>query len=120
MPKRKLLKEKSTKFSFSKRSSRQAKEYMRLNEDIKTMRNMLTHYEQTIADKERSEKNLNKALDHLYNKTLVYRRYFEWRLVHIEKRRQQYSFLLAKRFHDDKIKRVRHEILIELLLFLVC
>ena len=85
----------------------QAKEYIRLNQDIKTMREMLTHYEQTIDEKDRTEKSLNKALDHLYNKTLMYRHYYELRLIHIEQRRQQYSFSLAKRFHDEKIKRVK-------------
>jgi hypothetical protein len=88
-------------FSFS-----QAKEYIRLNQDIKTMREMLTHYEHTIDQKDQTEKNLNKALDLLYNKTIAYRRYYEWRIIHIERRRQQYSLILAKRFYEDKMKRV--------------
>lgn len=87
-------------------SSSQAKEYIRLNQDIKTMREMLTHYEHTIDQKDQTEKNLNKALDLLYNKTIAYRRYYEWRIVHIERRRQQYALSLAKRFYEDKMKRV--------------
>ncbi|CAF1334199.1 unnamed protein product [Adineta steineri] len=83
----------------------QAKEYIRLNQDIKTMREMLTHYEHTIDQKDQTEKNLNKALDLLYNKTVAYRRYYEWRIVHIEKQRQQYALTLAKRFYEDKMKR---------------
>jgi hypothetical protein len=70
------------------------------------MREMLTHYEQTIDEKDQVEKNLNKALDLLYNKTITYRRYYEWRLIHIEQQRQQYALTLAKRFYEDKIKRV--------------
>ena len=70
------------------------------------MREMLTHYEYTIDQKDQTEKNLNKALDLLYNKTIAYRRYYEWRIVHIERRRQQYSLMLAKRFYEDKMKRV--------------
>ena len=70
------------------------------------MREMLTHYEQTIDQKDQTEKNLNKALDLLYNKTIAYRRYYEWRIVHIERQRQQYSLTLAKRFYEDKMKRV--------------
>ncbi|CAF0871316.1 unnamed protein product, partial [Adineta ricciae] len=54
----------------------QAKEYVRLNQDIKTMREMLTQYEQTIDQKDQTEKNLNKALDLLYQKTIAYRRYY--------------------------------------------
>jgi len=84
----------------------QAKEYIRLNQDIKTMREMLTHYEHTIDQKDQTEKNLNKALDLLYNKTIAYRRYYEWRIIHIERQRQQYSLTLAKRFYEDKMKRV--------------
>lgn len=84
----------------------QAKDYVRLNQDIKTMREMLTHYEQTIDQKDRTEKNLTRALDLLYQKSTASRHYYEWRLVHIEQRRQQYSFALAKRFYEDKIKRV--------------
>ena len=84
----------------------QAKEYVRLNQDIKTMREMLTHYEQTIDQKDRTEKNLTRALDLLYQKSTASRHYYEWRLVHSEQRRQQYSFALAKRFYEDKIKRV--------------
>ena len=84
----------------------EAKEYVRLNQDIQTMREMLTHYEQTIDQKDQTEKNLNKALDLLYNKTIAYRRYYEWRIAHIERRRQQYSLTLAKRFYEDKMKRV--------------
>ncbi|CAF2140971.1 unnamed protein product [Rotaria magnacalcarata] len=83
----------------------QAKEYVRLNQDIKTMREMLIHYENKIDQKDQSEKNLNKALDLLYNKTVAYRRYYEWRIIHIERRRQQYALMLAKRFYEDKMKR---------------
>lgn len=68
---------------------------------------MLTHYEQTIDQKDRTEKNLTRALDLLHQKSTASRHYYEWRLVHIEQRRQQYSFSLAKRFYEDKIKRVR-------------
>ncbi len=67
---------------------------------------MLTHYEHTIDQKDQTEKNLNKALDLLCNKTIAYRRYYEWRIIHIERRRQQYSLMLAKRFYEDKMKRV--------------
>ena len=70
------------------------------------MREMLTHYEHTIDQKDQTEKNLNKALDLLYNKTIAYRRYYEWRIAHIERRRQQYSLAMAKRFYEDKMKRV--------------
>jgi hypothetical protein len=84
----------------------QAKEYIRLNQDIKTMREMLTHYEHTIDQKDHTEKNLNKALDLLYNKTIAYRRYYEWRIVYIQRQRQQYALALAKRFYEDKVKRV--------------
>jgi len=70
------------------------------------MREMLTHYEHTIDQKDQTEKNLNKALDLLFNKTIAYRRYYEWRIIHIERRRQQYSLMLAKRFYEDKMKRV--------------
>jgi len=84
----------------------QAKEYVRLNQDIQTMREMLTRYERTIDEKDKNEKNLNKALDLLYNKTVAYRRYYEWRLIHLERRQQQYSLSLAKRFYEDKLKRV--------------
>ncbi|CAF3402941.1 unnamed protein product [Rotaria sp. Silwood1] len=83
----------------------QAKEYIRLNQDIKTMRDMLTHYEHKIDQKDQAEKNLNKALDLLYNKTIAYRRYYEWRIIHIERRRQQYALVLAQRFYEDKMKR---------------
>lgn len=67
---------------------------------------MLIHYESIINEKHQTEKNLNKALDLLYNKTIAYRRYYEWRIIHIERRRQQYSLMLAKRFYEDKMKRV--------------
>ena len=70
------------------------------------MREMLTQYEHTIDQKEQTEKNLNKALDLLYNKTIAYRRYYEWRIIHIERQRQQYSLTLAKRFYEEKVKRV--------------
>lgn len=79
---------------------------MRLNQDIKTMREMLTHYENKLCQKDQVEKNLNKALDILYNKTITYRRYYEWRINHIERRRQQYALMLARRFYEDKMKRV--------------
>lgn len=78
------------------------------------MREMLTHYEHTIDQKDQTEKNLNKALDLLYNKTIAYRRYYEWRIVHIERRRQQYGLILAQRFYDDKMKRVSATAVIEL------
>ncbi|CAF0799774.1 unnamed protein product [Rotaria sordida] len=83
----------------------QAKEYIRLNQDIKIMRDMLIHYEHKIDQKDQAEKNLNKALDLLYNKTIAYRRYYEWRIAHIERRRQQYALMLARRFYEDKMKR---------------
>ena len=70
------------------------------------MRDMLIHYEHKIDQKEQIEKNLNKALDLLYNKTVVYRRYYEWRIVHMEKQRQQYALALTRRFYEDKLKRV--------------
>lgn len=83
----------------------QAKEYARLNQDIKTMREMLTHYEHIIDQKDQTEKNLTKALDLLYNKTLAYRQYYEWKIIHMERRQQDYALSLAKRFYDEKIKR---------------
>ena len=86
--------------------SSQAKEYVRLNQDIKTMREMLIHYEQIIDQKDQTEKNLSKALDLLYKKTTAYQHYYQWRLAFIEKRRQSYALSLAKRFYEDKLKRV--------------
>lgn len=70
------------------------------------MREMLTHYEHIIDQKDQAERNLTKALDLLYNKTLAYRRYYEWRIVHMERRQQDYSLALAKKFYEEKIKRV--------------
>jgi hypothetical protein len=70
------------------------------------MREMLIHYEHTIDQKDQTEKNLNKALNLLSNKTIAYHYYYEWRLVYIEKRQQEYSLSLAKRFYEEKIKRV--------------
>jgi len=73
------------------------------------MREMLTHYEHIIDQKDQTEKNLSKALDLLYNKTLAYRRYYEWKIIHMEKRQQDYALSLAKRFYEEKIKRVCFE-----------
>ncbi len=70
------------------------------------MREMLIHYESIINEKHQTEKNLNKALDLLYNKTLSYHRYYEWRVGFIEKKRQKYALSLAKHFYEEKIKRV--------------
>ena len=70
------------------------------------MRDMLTHYEQTLDQKDQTEKNLNKALNLLNDRTIAHRRYYEWRVVHIERRRQDYALALAKRFYEDKMKRV--------------
>jgi hypothetical protein len=84
----------------------QIKDYSRLNRDIKIMREMLNHYESIINEKHQTEKNLNKALDLLYNKTITYHRYYEWRVDCIEKKREKYALSLAKHFYEEKIKRV--------------
>lgn len=87
-------------------SSSQAKDYVRLNQDIKAMREMLIHYEQIIGQKDQTEKNLSKAFDLLYKKTTAYQHYYQWRLAFIEKRRQSYALSLANRFYEEKLKRV--------------
>ncbi len=71
------------------------------------MREMLNHYESTMNQKDQTEKNLNKALDLLYNKTIAYHHYYECRVAYIDKRRQEYLLSLAKYFYEEKIKRVR-------------
>ncbi|CAF1669211.1 unnamed protein product [Rotaria magnacalcarata] len=83
----------------------QVKDYIRLNEDIKVMREMLIHYERKIDQKDQTESNVNKALDILSKKMVAYRHYYEWRIIFVEKKRRKYSLLLAKRFYENKIKR---------------
>ena len=80
----------------------QAKDYIRLNEQIKIMREMFNQYEQTIQEKHQMETNLNKALDFLFNKTIADRR----RVVRVEERCDELSLSLAKRFYQMKLKRV--------------
>ncbi|CAF4289099.1 unnamed protein product [Rotaria sp. Silwood2] len=83
----------------------QAKEYIRLNEDIKIMREMLIHYEHIVDQKDQTEKNLHKALDLLYNKTIVYHHYYEWRIIYSKIIQEKYILLLTKRFYEEKLKR---------------
>ncbi|CAF0893486.1 unnamed protein product [Didymodactylos carnosus] len=84
---------------------KQAKEYIRLNQDIKLMKDMLTKYELTIEQKDQAQTNLNKALNLLYSKTVGYRRYYEWRTTYADKRRQIFTEQLAKRYYEQKLKR---------------
>ncbi|CAF3685966.1 unnamed protein product [Rotaria sp. Silwood1] len=83
----------------------QTKEYICLNQDIKIMCEILIHYKNIIDQKEQTETNLCKSLNVLYNKTILYHHYYEWRIIYIEKRQQKYSLLLAKDFYEKKIKK---------------
>ena len=68
---------------------------------------MLIDYEHIIDQKEQTEQNLYKAVDLLYRKTRAYRNYYRWRLATFESQQQNYELSLAKRFYEDKLKRVR-------------
>lgn len=71
------------------------------------MREMLIHYEHRIDQKDQVETNLNKAIDLLSNKTLVYQHYYEWRIQYSEKQQEKYLLSIAKRFYETKLKQVR-------------
>jgi hypothetical protein len=81
-------------------------EFTRLNDDVQLMRNVLVDYEHTIDKKTQTETNLCKAIDLLYQKTMAYQRYYQWRLALVNKQRQAYVLSLSKHFYDNKLKRV--------------
>lgn len=81
------------------------KEFLKLNEDVKTMREILVRYEQILDQKDETEENLCKAVDLLGKKTVAYRFYYQWRLNFLEKRHDASSFAFAQNFYEEKLKK---------------
>lgn len=81
------------------------KEYLKLNEDVKKMREILIRYEQILDQKDETEENLCKAVDLLRKRTVAYRFYYQWRLVFLEKRHENSSLAFAENFYEEKLKK---------------